>query len=67
MRVRNIVIIFWKINLCRIHTELWVDGKTLRTLCVEVTYFTTLYLFGVSMTVFTVKNMGLARQKHADG
>ena len=39
--------------------ELWVDGKTLRTLCVEVTYFT----FGVSVTVSTVKNMGLAKQK----
>ena len=56
MRVRNIVIIFWKINLCRIHTELWVDGKTLRTLCVEVTYFT----FGVFMGL---KDMDLAKQK----
>ena len=35
--------------------ELWVDGKTLRTLCVELTYFTTLHTFKVSVTVSTVK------------
>ena len=42
---------------------LWVDGKTLRILCVEVTYFTILYTFGASVTVSTVKHMGLAEQK----
>ena len=42
---------------------LWVDGKTLRTLCVEVTYFTILCTFGASVTVSTIKNMGLAEQK----
>ena len=58
MRVSNIVILFRKINLCR-DTALWVDGKNLQTLCVEVTYFTILYTSGVS----TVKKMGLAKQK----
>ena len=33
--------------------------KLLRTLCVELTYLT----FEVSVTVPTVKNMGLAKQK----
>ena len=37
-------------------------GKTLRTLCVELTYFTTLDKFKVVVTVSTVKNMGLAKQ-----
>ena len=40
-----------------------VDGKTLRTSCIKVTYFTILYTFGVSVTVSTVENMGLAKQK----
>ena len=43
--------------------ELWVDGKTLQTLCVELTYFTTLHTFEVSETVSTVKNMGLGKQE----
>ena len=43
--------------------ELWVDGKTLWTLFVELTYFTTLHTFKVSMTVSTVKNAGLTKQE----
>ena len=39
MRVRNIII-FRTIILCWDLIALWVDGKTLRILCVEVTYFT---------------------------
>ena len=62
MRVRNIII-FRTIILCWDLIALWVDGKTLRILCVEVTYFTILYTFGASMTVSTVKHMGLAEQK----
>ena len=46
------------------YLALWVDGKTLRILCVEVTYFTILYTFGASVTVSTVKNMGLAEQQN---
>ena len=37
--------------------------KTLQTLCAKLTYFTTLHTFKVSMTVSTVKNMGLAKQE----
>ena len=61
MRVRNII--FRTIILCWYLIALWVDGKTLRILCVEVTYFTILYTFGASVTVSTVKHMGLAEQK----
>ena len=43
--------------------ELWVDGKTLQTLCVELTQFTTLHTFKVSVTVPAVKNMDLAKQE----
>ena len=34
---------------------LWVDGKTLQTLCVELTYFSTLHTFKVSVSVSAVK------------
>ena len=43
--------------------ELQVYGKTSRTLCVELTYFTTLHTPGVSVTASMVKNMDLAKQK----
>ena len=43
--------------------ELWVDGKTLLTLCAELTYFTTLHTFKLSVTMSTVKNMGLGKQE----
>ena len=39
--------------------ELWVDGKMLGVLCVELTYFTILQTFKVSVRV-------LLKKKHAD-
>ena len=40
-----------------------MDGKILRTLCAKLTYFTILHTFKMSLTVSTVKNMGLAKQE----
>ena len=42
--------------------ELWVDEKTLRTLCDELTYFTALHAFRVSVKVTVVNNMALAKK-----
>ena len=42
---------------------LWLDGKTLLVLFVELTYCTTLQIFKVSVTVSAVKNMSFAKEE----
>lgn len=62
MRVRNIII-FQARNMSRDTIGLWLDGKTLLVLFVELTYCATLQIFKVSVTVSAVKNMSFAKEE----
>ena len=57
------IIIFQTTNMTRDTIGLWMDGKTLRVSFVELTYFTTLHTFKVSVTMSAVKNMGFAKEE----